>query len=447
MKWGLKVRYPEFEKLSDFAVSFSLDHVNQVILRRAKLIILDSLTAIIHGNRTDEPSKFHRHFASSHSAGVQGVSSILGTHFKHQSHLAAFMNGIGMVNEEMDEGNPIAKGHPSCHFFPAILAAAEASGLSGGALLESFIVGYEAGARAGAAIQLKPSIHPHGNWGMIGAAFAVGKMHRFSSAQIMTALSVGGLFPFASLWDPVLEGHRIRDVYIGLNNLNALLLPDLVRAGYSGELQSISYLFGHLLGERFDISAMANDLGTRYLLMNTYFKFYPYCRFCHSPIDGIVEIMRDEPADPAQIDEVRVFTYSMAARLNGQRMNNAFAGKFSIPYSLAQTILGDKDDPRQIEELAQRIFVHEDPKYTGLLPHQRNARVEVALKNGQIIQREVIGASGDAGSEGLEDQVLNKCGKLLSEVIGSAKASRLIEQVMDLEHIPNVQQLIQTATP
>lgn len=441
------MRYSEFEKLSDFAVSFSLDLVNQDVVRRAKLIILDSMTAIIHGNRTDETSKFHWQFPSVHSGGVQGVSSILGTHLKNQLHFSAFMNGIGMVSEEMDEGNPIAKGHPSCHFFPAILSAAEASGLDGAALLESFIVGYEAGARAGASIQLKTSVHPHGNWGMIGAAFAVGKMHRFSSEQFLKALSLGGLFPFVSLWEPVLEGHRIRDVYIGLNNLNALLLPDLIKAGYSGDLQSISFLYGHILGERFDISDIAKDLGTRYLLMNTYFKFYPYCRFCHSPIDGIVEIMRDEQVEPALIDEVHVFTYAMAARLNGQRMNNAYAGKFSIPYSLAQTILRGRDDPEQLQELAQRIHVHEDPKYTSLLPHQRNARVEVALKNGQLIRREVIGASGDAGCEGLEDQVMDKCRGLLAEVIGSGKASRLIEQMMDLEHIPNVQQLIQTATP
>jgi 2-methylcitrate dehydratase PrpD len=439
--------HSDFQRLSDFATALSLENVEQSVINRTKLVILDSITAIVHGNRTKEPARFQDYFSttSAHTFSSSS-SSILGTSYKNHMAFTAFMNGIGMVSEELDEGNPIAKGHPSCHFFPAILSAAEALQLDGRSLLESFITGYEIGARAGASIQLKPSVHPHGNWGMIGAAFAVGKVFGFTAEQYQTALSLGAMLPFPSLWEPVLEGHRIRDVYIGLNNLNTLLLPDLIKAGYSGSLQSIGPMYSEVIGERFQASELTKDIGKQYLIMETYFKFYAYCRFCHSPIDAMIELMQEVQIQAGDITKISVYTYSLAAKLNGQLMNNEFAGKFSIPHSLAQTILGTDCNPNQLRDLAQHIDVYEDKEYTKLLPGQRNARVEVLLENGKQLQKEVVGASGDARTEGLEVKVMDKCRKLLTEVIGSDKTDRLIKQVMDLEHVANVKELVENVT-
>eukprot|EP01031_Cornospumella_fuschlensis_P046390 gene46390-56808_t len=51
----------------------------------------------------------------------------------------------------MDEGNRFAKGHPSIHALPAVWALAEIKGLSGKAVMEALILGYEVGARIGIA--------------------------------------------------------------------------------------------------------------------------------------------------------------------------------------------------------------------------------------------------------------------------------------------------------
>ena len=442
-----------YEKVSRFAKRFCLHHAEDEVIERAKLILLDSLAAMIHGNHTKEVYALINKLFSKQSHACS--STVFGTSIEGDPCLAAIVNGLGMVSEEMDEGNPIAKGHPSCHFLPALLAIAERDQFNGEQLLEAFIVGYEIGARAGAAIDLKENIHPHGNWGIIGAAFAIGKLVHYNEEDYLRALSLNGSMPYPTLWKPILEGHRVRDVFIGLNNLNAILMPSFVQSGYSGDLDSMEEIFRHIIGRRFDRSKLEDGLGDQYVLMQTYFKFYPFCRYCHSPIDAVLQLKAKETFSVESIDRVEVHTYSLASRLDGKHVRNEFAGKFSIPYAVAKTLVeAEENHPiengvtdQKIVNLAKKINVFEDETLTALLPHQRNSRVEVFLKDGKAFAVNVQGAKGDWDDEGLKENVIQKCRDMISAIIGEEKAFRLIEQLLDLDNQSNMKEVLQLTKP
>ncbi|WP_017754688.1 MmgE/PrpD family protein [Calidifontibacillus oryziterrae] len=430
-------------ELTRFSINFKLSQVNPNVLRRAKIIILDSLTAIIAGNQTDQLSRLHNEIMKTSSYLSEQVSSVYGTNIKLSSYVAAMINGIAMVTEEMDEGNPIAKGHPACHFIPSLLTYSEQNKVSGYRFLESFIVGYEIGVRAGASINLKENIHPHGNWGLIGSGFAIGKLHNFTEIEYKRGLSLCGSLPNITLWKSVIEGHRIRDVFIGLNNMYSCIVPSLVRAGFSGSPSSIEEIYGNgILGEKFSQEKIVEGLGKTFSLMNTYFKFYPFCRFCHSPIDGILKVLRNEKFSPQSIEKINVYTYSLAAKLSNQEVNNEYAGKFSIPYAISSMFFNESKH-EEILGFAKKVFVFEDDELTKLLPYKRNSRLEVMTKDNKKLIVEVEGARGDAHEEDLEEKVIQKCSRLLETVIGPSKTAVFINQIMDLESVQDMRPVIQ----
>jgi 2-methylcitrate dehydratase PrpD len=435
------------DQLSLFSINFKLNNLQQEVLNRAKLIFLDSLTAIIEGNQSPHIVKLQKNISYNSNDNSQRNTGIYGTQLKNNPYLASLVNGIAMVSEEKDEGNPIAKGHPSCHFLPSLLAYAEGNNVSGSKLLESFIVGYEIGVRTGSAINLRNEIHPHGNWGLIGSGYAIGKILDFSNEEYKRIFSLGSSLPNVSLWHSVLEGHRIRDVYIGLNNLHTLFLPSLVKAGFTSSPTSIEEIYGKgLLGNKFIPEKMTEELGTNFYLMKTYFKFYPYCRFCHSPIDGILEVVEKEKLTSDMIEKINVYTYSLAARLSEQHVNNDFAGKFSIPFAIAGMI-SNQSSPDEISQLAEKVFVYEDQELTKLLPYERNTRIEVQTKSNNAYTVYVKGATGDSNEENLEEKVKLKCRITLESILGPSQAESLVEQIMNLESIDNLQQMFELTKP
>lgn len=418
--------------LSDFAKGFQLKDASEEVIAKSKLILLDSITAIISGNQMDHMKELQKDTSKDKKDFAQRVP-IYGTNHTNSPYMAALINGIAMVNDEMDEGNPLAKGHPSCHFLPAILAISEEQEVSGFRFLESFIVGYEIGARAGSAVNLREKIHPHGNWGMIGSSFAVGKLLNYSKEEYLASVNISASLSAISLWRPVLEGHRIRDIHIGMNNLHSCLVPSFTRSGFSGSSSTIESIYdGGILGTSFNPEKITEKLGIDYYLTKTYFKFYAFCRFCHSPIDAIETLIESENLGAEEVERIEVYTYSLAAKLSSQEVKNEYAGKFSIPVAVASSFYKEGEEER-VAALAKRIFVFEDDELTKLLPDERGSRLEVTVTSGETYRSYVRGAAGDATDENLEDKVIEKCRLILESIIGMAEADQMIEGILTIE--------------
>ena len=154
-----------------FAEAFSLSDGR--LLAQAQLVLLDCLGAIAAGMQEPETRALAPRVSRVAAAGPSRPSargSML------QPSDAAFVNGVAGTMLELDEGNSFARGHPGIHVLPAVLAAQPLAEVSGRAFLTAFVLGYEIGARIGAASRLRPTVHPHGTWGTVGAALAVAKL-------------------------------------------------------------------------------------------------------------------------------------------------------------------------------------------------------------------------------------------------------------------------------
>src|SRR5207244_3572458 len=151
-------------RLATFVHDTRLDALPASTVMASKLVLLDTIGAIVAGSALPENARLARMAAN---RAPHGLCTLAGHSAKADSLLATFTNATAGVAFEMDEGNRLGGGHPAIHVIPGALAVAEEIGASGGRLLEVLVVGYEIGSRLGGATQARSNVHSHGTWGTI----------------------------------------------------------------------------------------------------------------------------------------------------------------------------------------------------------------------------------------------------------------------------------------
>ncbi|MEO3388593.1 MmgE/PrpD family protein [Mesorhizobium sp. CAU 1741] len=420
------------EEWARFAASFSLDRLEPEVVAQAKLVMLDCVGAMAAGMQEPELSALVRRMARRGEGNVAAV----GAGIRLRGDDAAFVNGVAGTTLELDEGNQFARGHPGIHVLPAALATALEGRRSGADLLGAFILGYEIGARAGAACRLRPTVHPHGTWGTIGAALATARLEGADEPALMEAVNVSATLSVAASLRSMLEGATVRNSFCGFSNRNGLAAWDLVASGFTGESDSLRSVYGSILAEGFQPEVMVEQLGSRYELQRNYFKRHAACRYTHAALDVARMLLAKHAAiDPAGIVEIEVETYAHAAQLDSAEPSNMLAAKFSLPFALATTIVHGEasvpafrqaalDDPA-VRSLARRVTVRENPAHTALLPAKRPASLTIRLADGRVLTGETMTNRGDSVDPYTPDEVREKFFELTVPVWGQIHADKV----------------------
>lgn len=364
----------------------------------AGLILADTLGAIVAGHAQAEV----RTITARHATG--GSAPLLGTALAAGPPMAAFLTGLAGTAAELDEGNYPAGGHPAIHAIAPALAEAAATDAGGPALLAAVIAGYEAGARVGNAMRLRPAAHPHGTWGVIGAAAAVASLRGLDAARTRQALEVAASLGLATSVTAALRGGSVRNAYAGAAAQNGLLAVDLTEAGITGEPDGIAVVFGQVIGEGFDQAAYAASAG-RWFILESFLKQASCCRETQGALEAIELLLAEAPVVPDQVAAIEVATFASAATLAETAPVAPIAGRFSIPFTVATRILRGHAwidafsdaavaDPAT-RALAARVTVLEDLGYTARQPAERLCRLTLRMADGSERQCIVTGTPGD----------------------------------------------------
>src|SRR5690606_22711014 len=98
------------------------------------------------------------------------------------------------------------KGHPGIQLVPVALATAQRLGSTGPELLRAVLMGYEVASRVGRGARLRLAVHPHGTYGAIGAAVAVGVLKGYSARQMQELICIAATLGLATSRKTLLEG-------------------------------------------------------------------------------------------------------------------------------------------------------------------------------------------------------------------------------------------------
>ncbi|WCL54939.1 MmgE/PrpD family protein [Gimibacter soli] len=330
--------------------------------------------------------------------------------------MAALVGGTAAHALDFDDNFDPAKAHATAVLAPALLAVAEARGMTGAALIDAYIVGLQIIGRVGQGVN---PFHRSRGWhatatvGAVGSAAGVARLigldaeRAAHAVSIATSLAGGFMSQFGTMTKPLHAGLAARGaveaalmaeagITAGANTLHgphgmgALMVgPDV--AELRERMKNIDEY-----GQKVEFSA--RDIGNP-LMIEKYglkVKRFPNCGSVHRALDGLLELRAKHGFGPADVDHILVRAPAAHLRnLMYERPVTSAEAKFSLEYGLAVGLLtgnaglGDYE----LEAIAR-------PEVTALLPLVRkdyveklesefSTQVHVTLKDGRTVSTEV----------------------------------------------------------
>ncbi|MGB3634979.1 MAG: MmgE/PrpD family protein [Rubrobacteraceae bacterium] len=431
-------------QLGEFVVSFDWE-ANEDLHEPLVKTLLDTLGTMVAGAHTEEVQALVSAWEPD-----PGPAKLFGTGRHVTTEAAAYLNGVSTVTLELDEGNKYARGHAACHVFPAALAVAQARNVSGPELGVALLAGYEVASRFGRATRLKAGVHPHGNWGVVGAAAAVSRLMRLDARRTSGALDFACETVLATPFESALIGSPARDGWVGTANLSGIAAARAAAAGLACTNGMAGITLGSIVGE-FDPAELTVELGRRFDITSGYFKRHASCSYTHPPADAVLDILQEHPnLQPDRIKSILVETHSIAATLDRTSWTTRLAAMFSLPYVVGAALVTGGCSPQAFDHthrkepaigrLAQIARIVDTDEFNRRLPEERGARVTLALNDGSELAAEVPNPVGDTAYHpfGIED-IRKKLGTLLApESFDPERLEELAWELLEAEEVSPV---------
>ena len=440
---------PYLTALAEFAASTKLNDLSAAARERARWVIADSIPVIAAGMQQPEMQAF---VARQLTGAAPGTAWVIGAGKRAGALDAALLNGTAGTWLELDEGNLFAKGHPGIQVVPAAVALAQESGYSGAELLRAVALGYEVSARISRAAQMRLAFHPHGTYGVIGAAVAAGVLKRFNTAQMLELINCASTMGMATSRQTLLDGATVRNIFTGHSGFMGLTAARLVECGFTGEIDSVGNVYGKgVYSEKFDPAQALAGLGSEWLIAQSYFKLHPIGRYAHSALDALEDLLATVPGGRLTADEVErierieVKAYRLAASLAGKNIVSSFGARFSVPFALASILyhgrsgLTSFDDAAvanpQVQSLVQRVDLQEEPSFTARYPQEQPVHVRVVMKNGVAYEGNCTVTKGEPANPHTPADLSGKFFELGEPIWGKPVTQQLFGRLMKIEDI------------
>jgi 2-methylcitrate dehydratase PrpD len=442
------------DRLARLAVETRYDDLSERARAAARLVILDTLGAMVAGSVLDENRRLAR-FAAARCAG--GAATLLGHDLRSDAFWSALVNATSGVALEVDEGNRHGGGHPAIHCVPGALALAEERGVDGRRLMEAVVAGYEIASRLGSATTPRPDVHSHGTWGTIGTAVAAARLQGASSQATRETINLAASMSPANSWTPALAGATIRNLYPGRSAWQGLLAVELHAAGFTGLADGPADVYGGILADRYEPALAVANLGGRYRIEHNYFKLHACCRYNHYALEAVLDLRQRHRLTHDAIADVTVTTIPFGLRMADPDPRSRLAAKFSIPYAVAAALvlghagvaafepphLGDG----RIRDLAGRVVVREDAAMAPRRVDYPTARVVLRLRDGRTLEAETGIVRGDADDPVPEAEIVAKFLELTSPVLGERRAGEALHRVTELHTLKDARDLTAHLVP
>jgi 2-methylcitrate dehydratase PrpD len=383
----------------------------------SKIALLDTVGVTLAGAAEDAA----RIVAEVLGAGT-GPCVIFGARHRTSALDAALINGTAAHALDFDNATNTMFGHASATMMPALLAAAEAFDRNGRDVLCAHVLGVEAGARIGRAVNMhhyEIGWHPTSTLGVFAVAAACASLLRLDVEQTTTALAIatslasGIKANFGTMTKPLHSGQCARA---------GLMATLLARKGYTANTQAFEHqqgFFNVYNGPgNFDAARALEGWGEPFDIVNpgACYKQYPCCASTHAAVDAALELRdRHGPFAGGQIARIETFTPARRlAHTDRPEPRTALDAKFSVQYCVARALVsgsvvfehfeGDAFREPQVRELLAKV--QSTPHTPGQFPQGNNAgaEVRVTLNDGRVLASHIERALGRTAQNPITEQ-------------------------------------------
>lgn len=407
--------------MAGFVSASTFDSLPGSTIAKIKLHLLDSLGAMIAGPKTQEGAAIQRLGAHFPSGG-----NVADTDFPIPgSPLTALMATCAATRStEIDDIHLESCTTPGSVIVPTVLSLASAGYLSDPReFLVALVVGYELLIRLGLAID-GPNTLYRGVWptylvAPLGSAAVTARALKLDKKKTADALACA-LTLSTGIAGRIRKARSSRWLTLGLAAQNGVFAAFSAADGFAGDdalldRDDSSPLQALMVAK----TKLIDALGEKYHLEETCVKPYPIARQALSAVEAFQKVLAEHEVDPESIEGVLVFVPRQFTKMidNPKMPESRIESIIGVQYQIAlaafqaaslldirrELLLHD----RRIGAMMAKVAIQRSEELEKYFPATWPARVEVATKNGVMIQ-EVLYPRGDWHSPFSQDEVVVK---------------------------------------
>ena len=426
----------QIERLARFVAETTLEQVPKQVQRHAKLVVLDTIGVILAGASRPEVQGLRERLNA--TAGI-GATIFAPGWPASDPRTAALLNGIAGRSLELGEGNRYVSYQGAIQILPGVLSVGEWVQSTGRDMLAALILGYDAGARIGAAMTARRLAHQNGQAALLGAAAAGSRLRALNVTDTSRAIRIAATLVLTPSYHNAVAGATALNVAGGMSGFVLGLAPDLALAGFSAQDDAIEEALSGLVGDGFEPANLLDQLGSRWEITRNWFRLRACCNPIYAALDALEEAIAAAGARAEDIERVDIATFRFATVMCNPDPPNYFASKYSLPHAAATMIvrgsagysaLDDSalDDPA-IVTLRHRVHVTEDPSMSAVAPRLRPARVVVTLMDGRQSMHACESHRGDFQQPFAETEIRGKFHELAGVALTRDGVTKVEEAV------------------
>ncbi|MES2480663.1 MAG: MmgE/PrpD family protein [Pseudomonadota bacterium] len=434
------------QELAGYASSIQMDEVPEVVLRQARLCILDTLGCIVAGSRVDDWKPL---MTAESAVSERQEATVIGTGKRLPAEAAARVNAY---MGDIFELNDLIGGHASIGNVSALLALAEAIGATGRQLVEAVVVGLEVTARI--YYGYYPAMKPYDEVGMnpvvfpssYGVAAGAARLMGLTQAQLGHAMGIAGTL---AGWCPAEvvfgDGGTVKPMLFGAcPATSGLTGARYAQAGMTGPQRLLEGPRGYFVtAARAMFPDAVRDRDTWHVAAPRR-KYHAACGYIHSPVDVVVA-MRHEGVDFSRARELRVgvaeLTIPGVSKSRPPTTGNE--ARFHLEYCVAVAALGeDVILPEhsiefetylakpEVRAMLEKVRVVADPAQK----HYHHCAVTLIDGQGhELLRREGRGPKGSPQNPMTDEEVLGKFRRLVAHRLSGDALDQYLEKALQLE--------------
>jgi len=422
--------------LATFAANLQFDDIPQHVHRRCEDLIIDTLASILAGS-TAKPVRCVADFATAMGPS-EGPSEDLVRRTGTSPYFAAMVNAASAHFVEQDDVHNGAVFHPGAVVIPPALAVAQAIGASGKDLITACVAGYEVGIRIGEYFG-RPHykiFHTTATAGTIAACAAVGRLLRLTPEQMLHGFGSAGTIT-GGLWEFLRDAADSKQLHTGHAASSGLQAAYLAQSGFTGAQRILEgpQGLGVAMTENADPARLVDQLGQRWTLAETSFKFHASCRHTHPAADALQVAMRENAITIKDIESVVAHVHQGAIDVLGPVTDpqTVHQSKFSMGTVLGLIAAHNSADlvsfdgalkDNAVTEFRDRVTMVLDPEIDNAYPQRWIGKVTVTTKDGKTMTTVVQEPKGDPGNTLSRAEIEDKL-KRLGTYQGAASADVL----------------------
>jgi 2-methylcitrate dehydratase PrpD len=460
----------ETEKIVEYIVDTTYEDFPRSVIEKAKLHILDAIGCAI-GAISTETSRVVTDLVST-LEGIQ-ESTIIGKKRKVPCIYACFSNAFLINALDYDDVGTGDGSHPGSTIIGTALATGEKVQATGKKFLTAVVLGYEVSERVAESIQpsWRSYLKVHGRgYQTFAAVTTAGKLLGLDMNSMLDAFGISGAFSpvpiHTNLGNPskigILE-HRtgwVKD-NVSWPALVGAFAALLAQRGFVGNRSIFDGKGGYWImagSDKCNFQKLVDF--SDYKILKVALKPYPCCRWIHTTLDAVNEIMERQHLTYKDIKKVVIRTAPLIAeRFADYHPRTIVDAQFSIPYAVAATILAvphqrwyaERYFPnRTILGMAKNVHLQADfesqKKYVRRRRHYSAefmpTTVEIDTHNGNKYIQKVDYSKGGTKKPLTAKEIQRKFENITEPFLSEDGASKIIKNVQKLEELDNIQELI-----